>query len=192
VPQGVAPDPTGVALKQLYSDNRFHNIGTPYNPGIPGVAKGDVTGLQAHRSGVLPIPVTPPLTFEGFFRTPTLRNVAKGATADFTKAYAHNGYFKSVEDIVHFYNTRDAKPGCSAVIPAIENPTAAQALANDCWPAPEFPATAAGAPIIGNLGLTCGGRSPFCGTGGPNADEEAALVAYIKALTDLETPEPPK
>ena len=32
---------------------------------------------------------------------PTLRNVAK------TRPYGHNGYFKTLYDIVHFYNTRD-------------------------------------------------------------------------------------
>ena len=25
------------------------------------------------------------------------------------KAYGHNGYFKSLEEIVHFYNTRDVE-----------------------------------------------------------------------------------
>jgi cytochrome c peroxidase len=29
---------------------------------------------------------------------------------DFVKAYAHNGFFKSLEEIVHFYNTRDVEP----------------------------------------------------------------------------------
>jgi cytochrome c peroxidase len=27
----------------------------------------------------------------------------------FVKAYGHNGYFKSLQEIVHFYNTRDVK-----------------------------------------------------------------------------------
>ena len=41
---------------------------------------------------------------------PTLRNVDKRPRPDFIKAYGHNGYFKSLKEIVHFYNTRDALP----------------------------------------------------------------------------------
>ena len=47
------------------------------------------------------------------------------------KAYGHNGYFKSLAGIVHFYNTRDVKPLCPGLY------TEAEALAADCWPAPE-------------------------------------------------------
>src|SRR5450756_2880755 len=43
----------------------------------------------------------------GKHKVPTLRNVDLRPTKHFIKAYAHNGYFKSLEEIVHFYNTRD-------------------------------------------------------------------------------------
>lgn len=43
----------------------------------------------------------------GKHRTPTLRNVDKRPSPGFVKAYMHNGYFKSLEDVVRFYNTRD-------------------------------------------------------------------------------------
>jgi cytochrome c peroxidase len=36
---------------------------------------------------------------------PTLRNVDKRPSSDFVKAYGHNGYFKSLKAIVHFYDT---------------------------------------------------------------------------------------
>ncbi len=42
--------------------------------------------------------------FYGTFRTPTLRNVA------LTAPYFHNGVFGTLEQVVHFYNTRDV-PG---------------------------------------------------------------------------------
>ena len=45
---------------------------------------------------------------------PTLRNVDKRPRPDFIKAYGHNGYFKSLKEIVHFYNTRDALPNDEA------------------------------------------------------------------------------
>ena len=107
-------------------------------------------------------------------KTPTLRNVDKRRGNGFTKAYTHNGWFKSLESIVHFYNTRDAKDTCEAL--GIVQATEKEALANDCWPAAEFPATQAGG-IMGNLGLT--------------AEEEAALVAYLKTLTDIPTVKAP-
>ncbi len=63
------------------------------------------------------------------------------------KAYGHNGYFKSLEGIVHFYNTRDVKPACAGAY------TEAQALAANCWPAPEVAANMNTAEL-GDLGLT--------------------------------------
>ena len=45
----------------------------------------------------------------GKHKVPTLRNVALKPGNGFTKAYGHNGYFKSLESIVHFYNTRDVE-----------------------------------------------------------------------------------
>jgi cytochrome c peroxidase len=41
----------------------------------------------------------------------TLRNVDKRPTSNFVKAYAHNGYFKSLEDIVRFYAMRRMQGG---------------------------------------------------------------------------------
>ena len=43
----------------------------------------------------------------------------------------HNGFFESLWQVVHFCNTRDAKPTCPGDF------TGDEALANDCWPAPE-------------------------------------------------------
>jgi cytochrome c peroxidase len=166
VRQGQPADPTGEAPQQIYSDFRYHNIGTPFNREIPGVAKGEKVGLQSH---------VPDLgeAFRGFFKTPTVRNAAKGASADFTKAYTHNGWFKSLESLVHFYNTRDAKSECGPL--GIVDATEKEALANNCWPKPEFANPAAF--IIGNNGLT--------------PSEEKAIVAYIKTLSDSHTPTAP-
>ena len=38
-----------------------------------------------------------------------LRNVDKRPSPAFVKAYGHNGYFTSLKQIVHFYNTRDVR-----------------------------------------------------------------------------------
>jgi cytochrome c peroxidase len=94
---------------------------------------------------------------------PTLRNVDKRPYAEFVKAYGHNGYFKSLEGIVHFYNTRDVKDVCPGPY------TEAEALAADCWPAPEVTENV-NTVGLGNLGLT--------------PEEEAAIVAFLKTLSD--------
>ena len=163
VPQGQDPDPTGEAPQQLYTDFRYHHIGVPFNRQIPGVAKGENTGLAAHVTNVE----------RGEFKTPTLRNVAKGLSVNFKKAYTHNGWFKSLESLVHFYNTRDILVKCETL--GITDATEKEALQNNCWPAPEFPNPAGF--VIGNLTLT--------------PEEEAALVAYLKTLADQHTPTTP-
>jgi cytochrome c peroxidase len=99
----------------------------------------------------------------GKFKVPTLRNVDLRPPGGLVKAYGHNDYFKSLEGIVHFYNTRD-------VLPAYPGGYAeAQALAAKCWPAPEVSQNV-NTGELGNLGLT--------------PAEEAAIVAFLKALSD--------
>ena len=93
-----------------------------------------------------------------------MRNVDKRPAPDFVKAYGHNGYFKSVKGIVHFYNTRDVLRRCDGPY------TEEQALAADCWPAAEVEETMNTAEL-GNLGLS-------------DADEDA-IVAFLSTLTDL-------
>ncbi len=45
--------------------------------------------------------------FRGLFKTPSVRNVDKRPDPSFVKAYMHNGVFKSLEEVVHFYNKRN-------------------------------------------------------------------------------------
>jgi hypothetical protein len=53
-------------------------------------------------------------------------------------------------------------------------------MVRKCWPVPEFdtPNQSGNFGLLGNLGLT--------------ADGEAALVSYLKTLTDTVTPEQPE
>lgn len=137
---------------QLYADHAYHNIGTPANPELPAAP---AAGIGGHTGGA-----------PGFFKTPTMRNVDKRHGNGFTKAYSHNGWFKSLESIVHFYNTAAVKPRCPVGID-----TEREALANDCWPAPEHEGPGIAIPfLLGDLGMT--------------PEHEAALVAYMKTLTD--------
>jgi cytochrome c peroxidase len=97
-------------------------------------------------------------------KVPSLRNVDKRPYFSFVKAYMHNGYFKTLKGIVHFYNTRDIKPRCKDSFT-----TEADALAMDCWPEPEVSANV-NIDEMGNLGLS-------------NKEEEA-IVAFMKTLSD--------
>jgi cytochrome c peroxidase len=97
-------------------------------------------------------------------KVPTLRNVDKRNGDGFPKAYSHNGYFKSLKSIVHFYNTRDVKEECSDPFTAEMD-----ALRMNCWPAPEVPMNV-NTDELGDLGLTDA--------------EEDAIVAFLTTLSD--------
>jgi cytochrome c peroxidase len=177
---------------QLYADDGYHNIGTPRNPEIPDTGVDSDLGLMG---------LTDDLAHRGFFKTPTLRNVDKRKDKDFIKAYTHNGWFKSLESIVHFYNTallgrEDLEEQTGQSLPFVkhyedttafkfgvtrcpEDTTEKDALKNNCWPAAAYSGGFPAIPfLLGDLGLTL--------------EQEAALVAYMKTLTDEHTPKPPK
>jgi cytochrome c peroxidase len=108
-------------------DEVFLDDGTPINPeGADWVDPGLGGFLQAR-------PEWAHLAEEnmGKHKVPTLRNVDKRPGQGFIKAYGHNGFFKSLEEIVHFYNTRDVED----------------------WPPPEV-AENVNTDELGDLGLT--------------------------------------
>lgn len=45
----------------------------------------------------------------GKYKVPTLRNVDRRPTPGFVKAFLHNGVFKTLKEVVNFYNTRDVE-----------------------------------------------------------------------------------
>ena len=162
----------------LFTDFRYHNLGIPKNPENPFYhmprkynPAGDqwidpgLGGFLAQTEGWVDA--------EGIFhdvsaaaeenwgkhRTPTLRNVDLRPSPDFTKAYGHNGHFKSLMSILHFYNTRDTLPVCEeGGTPGV-----------DCWPPPEV-AQNINTTEMGNLGL--------------NPQEGMAIIAFMKTLND--------
>ena len=100
----------------LFTDFTFDNLGIPQNPENPaGVAPDFVDpGLGGYLQSI----GYDKDVYEaewGKFKVPTLRNVDLRPSEDFVKAYGHNGYFKSLAEIVHFYNTRDVLAGCEEV-----------------------------------------------------------------------------
>jgi cytochrome c peroxidase len=149
----------------LFTDFTFDNLGVPKNPENP-VYDVDPTFVDAGLGGFLESMEYPEEVYMaewGKQKVPTLRNVDLRPDEDPVKAYAHNGYFKTLEGIVHFYNTRDVKDVCPG------DYTEAEALAVNCWPAPEV-AENVNSDELGDLGLT--------------VDEEAAIVAFLKTLSD--------
>ncbi len=91
---------------------------------------------------------------DGKFKIPTVRNVDQRFGNGVPKAFMHNGVFKSLKEVVHFYNTRD--------------------VATEGWPPPEVDRNVnddifEGVPL-GNLELS--------------EEAEDAIVAFLKTLND--------
>jgi cytochrome c peroxidase len=154
----------------LLTDFTFDNLGIPRNPENPWYrATSNPAGPGWVDDGLGAFLATRPEWRKfaaeniGKHKVPTLRNVDLRPTATFAKAYMHNGYFKTLSGLVHFYNTRDVKPACSGSL------TESQALARDCWPAPEVMANV-NTDELGNLGLS--------------QAEERAIVVFLGTLSD--------
>jgi cytochrome c peroxidase len=169
----------GPGEEPLFTDFTASNLGLPPNLTIPYYKENtpdqfgytpNAAGLKYMDPGVggfLAGPLNPNSqwsamanSFFGKYKTPTLRNVDKRPNAAFMKAYMHNGYLKSLKEVVHFYNTRDSLPKCKAGDSG-EKVT--------CWPAPENPATM-NRKQLGDLKLS--------------DQQENLLVAFLKTLTD--------
>jgi cytochrome c peroxidase len=100
----------------LFTDFTYDNLGVPRNPVNPFYNEFDRnpdgadwvdTGLGGFLKTVFKKIEALWGPEWGKHKVPTLRNVDKRPYPGFVKAYGHNGYFKSLKEIVHFYNTRD-------------------------------------------------------------------------------------
>jgi cytochrome c peroxidase len=171
---------TATDVAPLFTDFTSSNLGLPKNTSIPylyentpdkygfvanpmGLAYVDL-GVGAFLSGAQGSPVPDPEwmqlapKFDGKMRVPTLRNVDQRPYPGFVKSYMHNGYLKSLKEVVHFYNTRDT------ICTSPNDPN----VKKTCWPAPEV--TANEDTTVGALGLS-------------DADEND-VVAFLQTLTD--------
>ncbi|MEM8575239.1 MAG: cytochrome c peroxidase [Pseudomonadota bacterium] len=140
----------------LFTDFTYDNLGLPVNPRIAALHGVDTLPPDLGLGGRPDIAKKhPDGSQNGKFKVSTLRNIA------LTAPYGHNGVFATLEQIVHFYNTRDTL----GVVPDASDP----GFGVTGWPAPEVPETV-NKTELGDLGLT--------------AEEEAAIVAFLKTLTD--------
>ena len=149
-PQGEPP---------LFTDFTYDNLGVPRNPANPYYRldqahnpEGDLF-VDRGLGGELKKRAE-----DGKFKVPTLRNIA------LTGPYMHNGYFRTLEGVMAFYNSRDNRPLCAQ--PLVD---ADEAMKRKCWPAPE---------VIGNVNRDELGRL------GLTRREEEDIVAFMKTLTD--------
>lgn len=97
------PSPDGTP--PLFTDYTYDNLGAPRNPENPFYTLShdlNPDGFDYIDLG-LAITVNDPAE-NGKFRVPTLRNAA------LTPPYLHNGVFKTLYQVVAFYNTRDVGP----------------------------------------------------------------------------------
>lgn len=143
----IAPD--GGVMPPLFTDFTYDNLGVPKNDFIE-----IQNGPQPADKGLGAV-VGDPLQ-DGKFKVMTLRNI------DITAPYMHNGSLQTLEQVVHFYNTRDVLPVCV-------NGNTDPGFGVSCWPAPEV-ADNMNVAELGNLGLT--------------VNQERHLVNFLKTLTD--------
>lgn len=96
----------GTITPPLFTDFTYDNLGVPRNTNTlfdfcpTDYGLGGRLGLAAE---------------DGKFKVSSLRNIES------TAPYAHNGYFASLQDIVHFYNTRDVEAWPEAEVAANVN-----------------------------------------------------------------------
>ena len=110
----------------LFTDFTYDNLGTPRNPENPFYSLSSELNPDGFSFVDLGLGETVnDLAQNGKFRVPTLRNVA------ITPPYMHNGVFKTLFNVVAFYNTRDVAE----------------------WPAPEVSENV-NMEELGELGLT--------------------------------------
>jgi cytochrome c peroxidase len=97
---------TAATGKALFTDFSYDNLGLPANPDVDALLGYDALpdlGLGGFLRAAKYDETVAALA-DGAFKVPTLRNVGK------TAPYGHNGVFRTLPEIVHFYNTRDV-PG---------------------------------------------------------------------------------
>ena len=102
--------------KILFTDFTYDNIGVPKNPNNPFYSMPNEFNPEGASAIDLGLGKTVnDASHNGKFKVPTLRNVAISAP------YTHNGYFNTLEEVMHFYNKRDVESFPIAEIPATVN-----------------------------------------------------------------------
>jgi cytochrome c peroxidase len=159
------PDPFGFIGNPLGFAYRDLGLGTFLRSGFGSWASPNISWRQ----------FAP--TSDGQMQVSSARNVAMvppqctgGTEAPgpyFQKEFFHNGYIKSLKQLVHFYNTRDV-PGIGMRDTTSGHCPAGTTERVDCWPVPE---------VSNNIDMTTGKL-------GLTDTEENQIVAFLQTLTD--------
>ena len=158
---GFTPNPFGFGFRDLgFGTFLRSGFGAADNPNSDWVPFAPMTDGQMQTSTARDVGLAPP-------QCPTTE--APGPF--FQKEFFHNGYIKSLKQLVHFYNTRDVFP-----FPVTSGNCPAGTVEKvNCWPMPEVPNNLD--MTIGNLGLS--------------DSQENQVVAFLQTLSDVfSTPYP--
>jgi cytochrome c peroxidase len=157
------PDFVGFTANPLGFGYRDLGLGTFLRSGFGSWASPNVTWRQFA-----------PLN-DGRMQVSSARNVAmtppqcpttEAPGPYFQKEFFHNGYIKSLKQLVHFYNTRDVQ-GIAFDVTSGNCPPGTTEKVN-CWPKPE---------VRNNIDMTTGAL-------GLTDQEEDQVVAFLQTLTD--------
>ena len=118
-PTATSSTPQANGEPALLTDYTFDNLGVPKNPETPGTPSrpSSIRRIRLGRPGLGGFLATRPdyssyaAANLGKQKVPTLRNVDLRPGQGLVKPYGHNGWFKSLKSIVHFYNTRMTPTG---------------------------------------------------------------------------------
>jgi cytochrome c peroxidase len=153
-PFGFTPNPAGFGFRDLGLGSFLRSVAAP-NPNSTWTQFAPKSDGQMQTSSARNVAMTPS-------KCPTTE--APGPY--FQKEFFHNGYIKSLKQLVHFYNTRD-KRGYAYNVTSGHCPKGTIEKVN-CWPKPEVP---------NNLDMTIGDL-------GLSDHEEDLIVVFMRTLTD--------
>ncbi len=85
-----------ILMPTVFSNHSYHNLGLPHSENPLLADNPPDLGLGGR------VDISDPREY-GKFKVPTLRNI------ELTAPYGHNGYFATLEEMVHFLNSRDAE-----------------------------------------------------------------------------------
>ena len=158
---GFTPNPYGFGYRDLGLGTFLRSgFGSAPNPNADWIQYAPLTDGQMQTMTARDVALTPP-------QCPTTE--APGPY--FQKEFFHNGYAKSLKQLVHFYNTRDVFPFS---VTSGNCPAGTTEKVN-CWPMPEVPNNID--MTVGKLGLT--------------DHEEDLIVIFLQTLSDgFTTPYP--
>jgi cytochrome c peroxidase len=169
---GFTPNPDGLRYRDLGFGN-FLRSG-PQSAPDPNSSNwlqfAPSTDGQFQVVTVRDVAMTPP-------QCPTTEAGQKDANGNpipyFQKGFFHNGYIKSLKQVVHFYNTRDSVPNPNGyttyAYPVTSGHCPPGTVEREtCWPQPE---------VLQNIDMTTGAL-------GLTGQEENQIVAFLQTLVD--------